>query len=58
MKEILKGFWEVERREKEDEQQLRHNRKRERELRNLQSFVNYNRSPMMAGTVGVQGGAS
>lgn len=56
LKGILKGFWEAEHRNKEEEQQLQRNRKKERELRHLQSSVNYDRRMVVAGTAGVQGG--
>lgn len=49
LKDILKKFWEAKRREQDEEQKVRRNRKRERELRNLQSSVNYNSSLLVVG---------
>lgn len=51
LKEVLKEFWEAERREQEEEQQVRRTKKRERELRNLQSSVNYHRSLVLVDSV-------
>lgn len=44
LKEILMAFWEDEHCEKEEEVQVRKNRKRDRKLRNLPSSVNYDRN--------------
>lgn len=53
---ILKDFYESEWRDKEEDHRLRRSRKWERELRNLQSSVNYDCTMVLAGTSGAQGG--
>lgn len=56
LRDILQNFWESGQKESEEDIRVRRNRKRERELRNLHSSVNYDRSLAVVKSSGDQGG--